>query len=67
MAKYVFQFEDEIDSKRPCRLVSRSGVLVHGFERICAAVNATCDGKLYDRPEWCPLTVIHENEKPDDR
>jgi hypothetical protein len=62
VAKYIFQFEDEIDSKRQCRLAF--GCLTTS---VCAVVSDDCEGKLFDRPEWCPLTVIHEHEKPDDR
>lgn len=59
MTKYNFQFQDEKDSLRPCRLV----VLMFSPDRHlpfmhCVAVGDKCQGKLYDRPVWCPLTVV---------
>jgi hypothetical protein len=56
MPTYVFQFEDDIDSKRPCRLLIDCS--------ICAVTDVHCKGRLFDRPVWCPLNVIHEKEKP---
>ena len=57
MTKYNFQFEQDKDCTRPCRLVvlmfpKSTLPLMH-----CIAMDDKCEGRLYDRPEWCPLTI----------
>jgi hypothetical protein len=32
----------------------------------CVAMDDKCDGRLCDRPEWCPLTIV-EDENENDR
>jgi hypothetical protein len=65
MTKYNFQFEQDKDCSRPCRLVVC--VLDHNHHlpyKICVAINDSCQGDLSDRPQYCPLNVVEdENEK----
>jgi hypothetical protein len=61
MAKYNFQFEQEKDSLRPCRMIVQITEDENNFViRQCVVMNDKCEGLLFSRPEWCPLTVIED-------
>jgi hypothetical protein len=66
MTKYNFQFEQEKDSLRPCRMIIQ--MLDHNHRlpaKVCGAMNDNCDGLLFSRPDWCPLTVVEDKEESD--
>lgn len=66
MTKYNFQFQDEKDSLRPCRLLVVNKTGCNNFvTRLCVAMDDKCEGMLFHRPEWCPLTVIDDDTVSD--
>lgn len=62
MTKFNFQFQQDKYSTRPCRMLV---TLLEGRNtfvvRQCVVMDDKCEGRLYNRPEWCPLVEENEN------
>ena len=61
MTKYNFQFEQDTFSVRPCRMLASTIEGKNFFIRRCVVMDDKCEGRLFDRPEWCPLTIIEDS------